>query len=110
MCGCESLAVADPSGPPLLQLILLPNETLYDKVVGVLNLSADQGNMGSFFITNVRVARSCASGSEPDRAPFGTGAARVARHASRELQRQHPLSANGAASRLWRHSCMPLLT
>ena len=36
-------------------LILLPNEQLYNKVAGVWNLSSDQGNLGTFFITNVRL-------------------------------------------------------
>lgn len=37
------------------QLILLPHEQIYSKVPGVWNLSSDQGNLGTFFITNVRV-------------------------------------------------------
>ena len=37
------------------QLILLPNEQVYSKVDGVWNLSSDQGNLGTFFITNVRL-------------------------------------------------------
>ena len=36
-------------------LILLPNEQLYSRVPGVWNLSSDQGNLGTFFITNVRL-------------------------------------------------------
>merc|ERR1719267_98972 len=36
-------------------LIMLPNEQLYNKVSGVWNLSSDQGNLGTFFITNVRL-------------------------------------------------------
>mmetsp|Transcript_56120 Transcript_56120/g.135528 ORF Transcript_56120/g.135528 Transcript_56120/m.135528 type:complete len:344 (-) Transcript_56120:133-1164(-) len=36
-------------------LILLPHEQVYSKVVGVWNLSSDQGNLGTFFITNVRL-------------------------------------------------------
>ena len=36
-------------------LILLPNEQLYNKVAGVWNLSSDQGNLGTFFISNVRL-------------------------------------------------------
>merc|ERR1719440_1048661 len=36
-------------------LIMLPNEQLYNKVPGVWNLSSDQGNLGTFFITNVRL-------------------------------------------------------
>jgi len=37
------------------QLRLLPLEQVYDKVTGVWNLSSDQGNLGTFFITNVRL-------------------------------------------------------
>lgn len=37
------------------QLMLLPHEQVYNKVVGVWNLSSDQGNLGTFFITNVRL-------------------------------------------------------
>jgi hypothetical protein len=33
----------------------LPHEQVYNRVGGVWNLSSDQGNLGSFFITNVRV-------------------------------------------------------
>jgi len=38
-----------------MQLILLPHEQVYNKVPGVWNLSSDQGNLGTFFITNVRL-------------------------------------------------------
>merc|ERR1719272_114148 len=37
------------------QLILLPEEQVYSKIDGVWNLSSDQGNLGTFFITNVRL-------------------------------------------------------
>ena len=37
------------------ELIMLPNEQLYNKVQGVWNLSSDQGNLGTFFISNVRL-------------------------------------------------------
>eukprot|EP01105_Mastigella_eilhardi_P018150 TRINITY_DN4199_c0_g1_i2.p1 TRINITY_DN4199_c0_g1~~TRINITY_DN4199_c0_g1_i2.p1 ORF type:complete len:359 (+),score=106.99 TRINITY_DN4199_c0_g1_i2:150-1079(+) len=38
------------------QLILLPDEQLFsDRVDNVWNLSSDQGNLGTFFITNVRL-------------------------------------------------------
>jgi Bardet-Biedl syndrome 5 protein len=37
------------------QLVLLPLENVYEKVNGVWNLSSDQGNLGTFFITNIRV-------------------------------------------------------
>ncbi|XP_041699345.1 Bardet-Biedl syndrome 5 protein homolog [Coregonus clupeaformis] len=37
------------------QLRLLPREEVYDKFNGVWNLFSDQGNLGSFFITNVRM-------------------------------------------------------
>ncbi len=36
-------------------LILLPNEQIYSKIMGVWNLSSDQGNLGTFIITNVRL-------------------------------------------------------
>lgn len=36
-------------------LILLPDEDVYNKVDGVWNLSSDQGNLGTFFVTNVRI-------------------------------------------------------
>ncbi|KAK0051689.1 Bardet-Biedl syndrome 5 protein [Biomphalaria pfeifferi] len=37
------------------QVRLLPQEQVYDKVNGVWNLSSDQGNLGTFYITNVRL-------------------------------------------------------
>lgn len=37
------------------QLILLPGEQIYTKYQGVWNLSSDQGNLGQFVITNVRI-------------------------------------------------------
>lgn len=37
------------------ELCLLPHEQVYSKVDGVWNLSSDQGNLGCFFVTNVRV-------------------------------------------------------
>lgn len=37
------------------QLRLLPQEQVSNKVQGVWNLSSDQGNLGTFFITNVRL-------------------------------------------------------
>lgn len=37
------------------ELALLPHEQIYSKIEGVWNLSADQGNLGVFFITNVRL-------------------------------------------------------
>lgn len=37
------------------QLIILPEEDIYNRIDGVWNLSSDQGNLGTFFITNVRV-------------------------------------------------------
>lgn len=36
-------------------LIMLPDEDVYNKVDGVWNLSSDQGNIGAFFVTNVRL-------------------------------------------------------
>ena len=37
------------------QLDLLPTEQVYNQIQGVWNLSSDQGNLGTFFITNVRL-------------------------------------------------------
>ena len=37
------------------QLILLPNEKIFTKYHGVCNLSSEQGTLGSFVITDVRV-------------------------------------------------------
>ena len=37
------------------QLTLLPQEQVYNKVTGVWNLSSDQGNLGTFFVTNIRL-------------------------------------------------------
>jgi len=37
------------------ELILLPSEQIYNKLGGVWNLSSDQGNLGTLFLTNVRV-------------------------------------------------------
>jgi Bardet-Biedl syndrome 5 protein len=37
------------------QLLVLPGESIYNKVEGVMNLSSDQGNLGTFFITNIRL-------------------------------------------------------
>jgi Bardet-Biedl syndrome 5 protein len=37
------------------ELILLPKEELFNKLNGVWNLSSDQGNLGTFYITNVRI-------------------------------------------------------
>ncbi|EQC27808.1 hypothetical protein SDRG_14392 [Saprolegnia diclina VS20] len=37
------------------ELRLLPHEQVYTKVIGVWNLSSDQGNLGTFFVTNIRV-------------------------------------------------------
>lgn len=37
------------------QLKVLPHEQIYSKVNGVWNLSSDQGNLGTFFITSVRL-------------------------------------------------------
>eukprot|EP00899_Mesostigma_viride_P025515 jgi/Mesvir1/6148/Mv00848-RA.2 len=37
------------------ELKVLPHEQIYNKVSGVWNLSSDQGNLGTFFITNVRL-------------------------------------------------------
>jgi len=37
------------------ELMMLPHEQVYSKIVGVWNLSSDQGNLGTFFVTNVRL-------------------------------------------------------
>jgi len=37
------------------QLVTLPKEQIYDTVPGVWNLSSEQGNLGTFIITNVRL-------------------------------------------------------
>ncbi|XP_034113647.1 Bardet-Biedl syndrome 5 protein homolog isoform X1 [Drosophila nasuta] len=37
------------------QLIILPDEQVYSQVQGVWNLSSDQGNLGCFVVTNVRL-------------------------------------------------------
>lgn len=37
------------------ELILLPLEEVFTKINGVWNLSSEQGNLGSFVFTNVRV-------------------------------------------------------
>ena len=37
------------------QLVLLPNEKIFTKYLGVWNLSAEQGNLGTFVITDVRI-------------------------------------------------------
>jgi Bardet-Biedl syndrome 5 protein len=37
------------------ELLMLPDEEIYDHIKGIWNLSSEQGNLGSFFITNVRV-------------------------------------------------------
>jgi Bardet-Biedl syndrome 5 protein len=36
-------------------LILLPKEQVYSKVGGAWNLSSDQGNLGTLYVTNIRV-------------------------------------------------------
>ena len=36
-------------------LILLPDEKILDRINGVWNLSSEQGNLGTFFITNIRI-------------------------------------------------------
>ncbi len=37
------------------ELILLPQEQIFNKINGVWNLSSEQGNLGVFFLTNVRI-------------------------------------------------------
>lgn len=36
------------------ELVMLPYEQVYEKIGGIWNLSSDQGNLGTFIITNVR--------------------------------------------------------
>lgn len=36
-------------------LMLLPMEEVYSKYTGIMNLSSDQGNLGTFYFTNVRM-------------------------------------------------------
>jgi len=36
------------------ELVMLPHEQVYEKISGIWNLSSDQGNLGTFIITNVR--------------------------------------------------------
>ena len=37
------------------ELLLVPKEQVYTKLSGVWNLSSDQGNLGTLYITNIRV-------------------------------------------------------
>lgn len=37
------------------KLIILPNEETYNQLSGVWNLSSEQGNLGTFIVTNVRL-------------------------------------------------------
>lgn len=37
------------------ELILLPQEQIFSRISGVWNLSSEQGNLGCFFFTNVRI-------------------------------------------------------
>jgi|EP01033_Poteriospumella_lacustris_P005748 Bardet-Biedl syndrome 5 protein len=37
------------------ELILLPQEQVFNRIPGVWNLSSEQGNLGCFFLTNVRI-------------------------------------------------------
>jgi Bardet-Biedl syndrome 5 protein len=37
------------------QVMILPKEQIFTKYNGVWNLSAEQGNLGTFYFTNVRV-------------------------------------------------------
>lgn len=37
------------------QLVLLPLEQVYNQIPDAWNLSSDQGNLGQFFVTNVRL-------------------------------------------------------
>jgi hypothetical protein len=54
----DPAAPAPPPAGALLQdkeLKLLPTEQTYSRVAGVWNLSSEQGNLGTFYITNVRL-------------------------------------------------------
>ncbi len=44
-------------------LVLLPREQVFDKISGVWNLSSEQGNLGAFFITNIRIVWHCSLAS-----------------------------------------------
>lgn len=37
------------------ELVMLPQEQIYHNIEGIWNLSSEQGNLGTFFITNIRV-------------------------------------------------------
>ena len=37
------------------EIILLPKEKIFNKYTGVWNLSQEQGNLGSFYISNIRI-------------------------------------------------------
>jgi Bardet-Biedl syndrome 5 protein len=37
------------------QVMILPKEQIFTKYNGVWNLSAEQGNLGTFYFTNVRI-------------------------------------------------------
>jgi Bardet-Biedl syndrome 5 protein len=37
------------------QVMILPKEQIFTKYNGVWNLSAEQGNLGTFYFTNIRV-------------------------------------------------------
>jgi Bardet-Biedl syndrome 5 protein len=56
-CGPRALTMPSSTGALIQdgELKLLPLEETYSKVNGVWNLSSEQGNLGTFFITNVRV-------------------------------------------------------
>ena len=47
------------------ELILLPLEEIVTKTTGVWNLSSDQGNLGTFYISNVRVVWGLACDDTP---------------------------------------------
>ena len=66
------------------QLVLLPNEQMYNRVNGVWNLSSDQGNLGTFFITNVRRTSlpHPRAPRVPERAPFLAWQVRLVWHAN----------------------------
>jgi len=37
------------------ELVRLPQEQIYEQIPGIWNLSSDQGNLGTFIVTNVRI-------------------------------------------------------
>jgi Bardet-Biedl syndrome 5 protein len=45
----------------------LPDEEVFNKIDGIMNLSSDQGNLGTLYLTNIRaVSRRIAAGRHAD--------------------------------------------